>query len=329
MMSFVTPLLEGAAATAGGILAANEVSRATEELVDRGRRLFPDNPRPTQRLRFTRAHNFTDLNSNRARRTMPYLRKRRFRSTRRRFKSRRRFKRRRQVRKRIGHPEGAGTCKSRTIYIDNGQQEIRERSIYSYNFNTVPAGDGIDQRERNLIRLQGVAIKWEMRSNSTPPLKVNMAVISPRAGTEVFANQPQETMTNFFRNRGGSTRGLNFEASGVNANAPLVMSTFGINIDRWNVLMHKRFTLNPISQTSSQFRTERGSNFKTIKKYIPIKRQVRYESGEASSSETPIYFVFWVSPMLTAEPQTSLALIQNIMFSRLIVTTYFKDTLCV
>jgi hypothetical protein len=111
-----------------------------------------------------------------------------------------------------------------------------------------------------------------------------VAIISPK-------NSGAITAQNFFRGQGNESRGLDFGF----ARTALEHHCLPLNTDKFYVLKHKRMRLNPDDMSNNiQWSQERGSSYKNIDWYVPLKRQLRYDDPDANfPTDGPVYLVQW------------------------------------
>ncbi len=193
-------------------------------------------------------------------------------------------KRQRFSRMNVGHSVGSGTSKKFERVNTNGQN-LQSRVLYDTNLLTnLVKGDALNERERNIINLRGFKICQEVTNQSTQKaLYYNVAVICPRTSQGSISN------TDFFRSQGsGTARGTNFD-TGLTSNE---FHCLPINTDNYTVLKHRRYRLGPATQSSGVIGGSQN-NYMNIDWYIPIKRQIRYESGIGNPTDGNIYIVYW------------------------------------
>lgn len=157
----------------------------------------------------------------------------------------------------------------------NDPIQIDRRTTTSYLLN---------QRERDLIYLSGIKIcltVWNNLSNvAGNELYFNVALVSAK-------NQRTIGATDFFRCYTGAKRGMDFTDSTL---TPHERHCLPINADEHVVHWHQRMVLGTGSAASQPI----APRPLEITKYVPIKRQIRFESGTSGGAITLFRVVWWV-----------------------------------
>jgi len=199
--------------------------------------------------------------------------------------ARRVYRARKRRRFRAPNPtSGTATAKRTEISNDNGPVARLTKSLNQVNLAAIShsANNTIDERQRNILNLRGVKMCLEVHNTQDDPLYYNCAVIVPKLSPSVSA-------TGFFRGN-GADRDVTFGTSLTG----LQLHCLPINADKHYVLWHKRYKLNPISNTGYQAAS--GKSYMTIKKYLKFKRQVRYSDNADTLPEGGVpYFISWCS----------------------------------
>jgi len=159
----------------------------------------------------------------------------------------------------------------------NDPIQIDRRTTTSYLLN---------QRERDLIYLSGIKIcltVWNnLASTAGNELYFNVALVSAK-------NQRTIGATDFFRCYTGAKRGMDFTDAAL---TPHERYCLPINADEHVVHWHHRKILVPgIANQGSATKEQRPYE---ITKYVPIKRQIRFESGTSGGAITLFRVVWWV-----------------------------------
>ncbi len=193
---------------------------------------------------------------------------------------------RRQRRVRIGERIGHGGIKRFTT-DDVDATGRTTRNLNRRDMTAVPktTTNDIDSRQRDVIAMSGFKVCMEFLNNLSDPLRLNMAVIAPKAGADQAV-----PVTGFFRGT-GNTRGLDFSNQ-------LSSNDFGcrpINADKYTILYHKRVLLNGKNNegTGEIERNFMGTNYFTLEKYFKINRQIRFNSDTDTSADSKVYFIWW------------------------------------
>lgn len=190
---------------------------------------------------------------------------------------------------------------------------IDSRVLYSLDVTALNQGDGENLRSRRLAEVLGIKLRFDMMSLlGTADMTyygVNIAVISPRGKMQT----PIVFNLDFFRFLFGSadTRDRGFTTA----------MTFGemhktpINTDKWTVLHHERFYLDPWKAGVNQFH-------KSFEKYIPINRLLTFNNDSNTDCNDPIYVVYWYDTMTAVSGTPSLV---GGVHMDYYITTYFRD----
>lgn len=186
------------------------------------------------------------------------------------------------------------------------------RTLYQWPLLRITKGDNLDQRERDLIHLTGFRLDMELKGASTKPIYYNIALVYDRR-----SNDGDNTITtaDFFHSLGGNARALDF-AVGL---ASFEFHRLPLNTDRFTVVKHWRGTLT--QQSGTAYLTNSGNSWKSLSKWVPLKRKIAYEDGNPQSD---IWLLVWCDRFedgLTVEP------VVNTLFWNSRVTTYFKELL--
>lgn len=186
---------------------------------------------------------------------------------------------------RVGEPIGTSTSKSVTTH-NSTLSAVDTRTLYTLNLTTVTKGDNRNQRERNLINVGGFKITFQVRNGRTVPMNWHLAVVSNKQnGTTV-------TTTDFFRSP-SDTRAQDFTTA-IN---DLTMDNLALNSDKYQILKHKKWQLVP-SSNNTTWQANSGKNFTTIRWYVPLKRQLRFEQNTDTIPNTGnVFLVYWCSHM--------------------------------
>ena len=227
---------------------------------------------------------------------------RRARKYRRRYRKIRQGKRQRFGRSTFGFTPGSSMSR-RTLTSFDYVWQNNTRTLVRFNVTNITKGSDIDNREADLIYFAGCKYRFHVKNPRQDPLVLHIAICAPRefagAGGQAAAEQ------NFFRDVNG-TRGLNFS---TNMNS-LEMNSRGINSDLYHIFSHKRYYFGPDASGTPQsegYEAYTQKNWKYLSKWVPVKRQIRYEDGTAGSCVNKVFMFVW-SDLHNAEstqtPQT-------------------------
>lgn len=149
----------------------------------------------------------------------------------------------------------------------------------------------LNTRHRDVIYLAGFKINCTVRNQQTVAerneLYFNIALVSNRPGNSAISE------LDLFSSFKGTTRAFNF--TNVNYSA-FERHTAPINSDNYVCHWHERFVMGPATTSTFQHSgsiSTSVNNLLEIKKYVPIKRQIRFDSESATSSEPKFALIFW------------------------------------
>lgn len=229
-----------------------------------------------------------------------------------------------RMRRRIGEPVGKSTSKRfTTIDLDAAGRDSRR--LYIREMTQIPqdlTGNNIDERQRYMINLRGFKICCELRNTGGVPLLFNMAVVSPKGQKSDLEQNPILSVgtavePDFFRGN-GNTRAVAFDGGALNSND---FHCRPINADQFTILMHKRMIIGQNSNNGTWGEQQRNS-YRFVMKYIPIKRQIRYDTNGADSCQSgKIFLIYWYDQMQSVTGAASVNVLN--MSERYI--TYFKE----
>lgn len=220
------------------------------------------------------------------------------------------YKRRKTARDNIGYDPGMETTK-RTL-ITNTNDFKSTRVLYSTDLTDIGAtgNNAVNARQRDMLYMSGTKLCFELGNARTKPLYVNIAVVHSKKDNDTVGSIGTG---DFFRSNGNG-RAQTFS----DALSSLEFHCLPINSDRFNVLTHKRMVLDPVSAASGYSATD-GKSFTSVGMWVPVKRQIRFNGGEAQSK---IWLIYWFDEFDT--PQTDLSIPNAVKVSEHHVT-YFKE----
>lgn len=207
----------------------------------------------------------------------------------------RRYKRRKTV-GRIGESVRSPT-RSKTHLSASNVATRDTRVLYNTELTALVAtGSGINARERQQVYFGGVKFCISCRNNATVPLLVNYAIVHDKQTNNALTSvNPND----FFRTQGSTSRNTDFN----NALSSLEFHCNHLNTDRFTVLHHRRIMLGP-SPISTGYTPNVRTNFRQIRKYVPIKRKIAFEDNLAQSK---IWFIMWCDRQFTTGGSSSVA----------------------
>jgi len=215
----------------------------------------------------------------------------------------------------FGHPVGSDLTK-RWQAVNIAGANRANRTLYSVDLVNIPLGvdNQINLRQRGIINCRGISIYMNMRNNQEDAMYANVAVIVPRYQQNLASVDPVD----FYRGN-QSQRGVDFN-TGLSG---LEMHMLPINRDKYHVLYHRRLTLAPRGPVPTDFSVGNAlSNYKTIKKYIKVNRQLRYDGDAITSGR--IQLVYWFADfdhVPTGIPEASAVTVSELHIA------YFKDSM--
>lgn len=174
--------------------------------------------------------------------------------------------------------EGFALHPTNTLWVSGDPLAIDRHNIASYLIN---------QRERDIIFLNGFKVCMTLLHNlpfdeDDNTLYVNIAFVSGKHRSAIGNDD-------FFRNYTGTQRSKNFNSTDL---SPHERHCVPINNDDYNVHWHERFLLTH-STNGGQLAGVRGGVCEVMK-YIPINRQIRFETEFGGSAETQFRLLMWV-----------------------------------
>lgn len=201
-------------------------------------------------------------------------------------------RKKRRILNKIGRKRNTSNSKRSDNNINNtGTDALDTRTLYALDLTRlIKDNDRSDARHNDIVNLNGVKLcidMWNNLSDGTPitnMLNVNMAVVHPKnlATTAItsgpnmrFATGEGIETTKFFRSSDGS-RGEAFN----NTRTSQEMHCSPINTDKFDVLSHKRFKLANLNNPN----LSQGKGYKSIMKWIPIRRQLTYMDYNATTN---------------------------------------------
>lgn len=149
----------------------------------------------------------------------------------------------------------------------------------------------LNTRHRDVIYLAGFKINCSVRNNRAVAegneIYFNIALVSNKPGNSAVSE------LDLFTSYKGTTRAYNFTNENYTS---FERHTAPINSDNYVCHWHERYIIGPATTSSivgtSSVVQSVNKNFE-ISKYIPIKRQIRFDSESATSSEPKFALIFW------------------------------------
>lgn len=229
-------------------------------------------------------------------------------------------KRRRVVRRRkrhvyrkrryIGHPVGTSIAKRNERR--NFTTEAT-RTLYQINLTNITKSidNNISERQRDIVNLRGFRLCFDFANISAFPVHVNWVVVYDKRDSDGLQTIDLE---DFFRGN-GDQRALDWD----NTLTSQQFTRSGLNADRFVVLRRKRFLLNADGDATGIYSNPSRTNFRTMKVWVPLKRQLRYEDDVC---QTPIKVMYWFDQWQSGSGTTPVA---GVMRTMSMCTTYFRE----
>lgn len=219
----------------------------------------------------------------------------------------------------IGENVGKSTTKKTYVGTGGGLVQFHDsRTLYAESLTTLAKQTGageINKRERDIVNMRGIKFCWEIANRTNEPMHFNWAVVTPKVSPGILS-------VDFFRQY-DTARSETF-SSGMSSNE---LSCLPINPDRYIIHTHKRFLMGPANGQVAPAWSTNKSNFMKITRYLPIKRQMAYDTPTAPSGvvNRGIFVVWWCDAFQT--PVGQQPTVGAISVSRREIMT-FKDPKC-
>jgi len=178
-------------------------------------------------------------------------------------------------------------------YNSGLKTNVNTNTLYGASMTAIPrtTTNNINERQRSVCNLNYIEYHMSIQSTTgTSPMQCNVAVISPKKTGALLSPAGQTIFAQFFRSPGSeNTRFMDFSST----TSTLDKHLSPINSDRFRVLSHERFLLNPKYPNTSDGMSDEGTNFKHLHKRIPVGKQVRFGDIDNEPLSLPIYLVYW------------------------------------
>lgn len=214
----------------------------------------------------------------------------------------------------LGDRRGKDTCK-RSLQRNTGtasNTSLSTRTLYTEALNDISgtANNAINARQRDVAYVTGTKICMAVNSLSPLPLHFNWAVVSRKDQADAAP-----TVTDFFRSMAG-TRSQNF-ATGLSS---LQFSCLPINKDKYHILTHHRRLLASTGEATVNDGVRKS--YIEVQKWIPIKRQFRFDGDAATTAERRYFLVYWFDTWMAQAASAPIA-DQVAVYEH--HTTYFRE----
>lgn len=214
----------------------------------------------------------------------------------------------------VGERVGSSNTKQVT---DKQNGKLQGWKLYYQDMTNISRGTTLSQRQRDVVNCRGFMIDGYFRTITqttgaglpSDVYMLNVAVLAPEV--------PQATRevlgTDFFRAMDdGDKRTTDFATT----LGTIDLHKLPINTDKFVVLKHKRYMMNT-------FGAQHKGWMKKIKWWIPLKRQLVYNSTAGTSCQSPVYFVYWCCRgFQTAQVDATIDFVDT----QFRLTTFFRET---
>lgn len=207
----------------------------------------------------------------------------------------------RQALRKTADPRKRGLPPAKRIRVehDSALTNLSGNFLYAKNITQVAQGGDINQRERQIIDVQGFRLRYYLKNTANTandpgvppnkPLLCNMALVYHEQDGQAEGLTYKED--HFFRNNNGVSRYVKFGGIG-DALTGWDKYTLPMNIDDQAVLWHTRFKLGS-AQTSGNFGAGSQNTWRTISRYIKIKRRLTYTGTLAHTHQGTFWLLIW------------------------------------
>jgi len=217
-------------------------------------------------------------------------------------------------RSRIGTPVGRGTARHTQTGQVSPTGNQANRSLFVRNITDIQQGTNPNQRNRDIVNFRGVKICCDfMNVGVNVDIFVNYALVSPKAGITV-------DLERFFRSN-AAERAIDFDDQGLTA---MDYHCRAINADIYNIITHKRLRL---ARQSAEVQNGNFTYSRRVMRYVPIKRQLRYQDlggGLGEECTTPIFFIWWYDVEGNAAGENAIEPV-DVLKTDLRLITYFRN----
>lgn len=226
-------------------------------------------------------------------------------------KIQRNWRAKRAARRSVGHPVGQSNAKRHDDNVSNAVGFYNR--LYSHPITWPSRGTNLDQRIRDVINLRGIKVCAEFHTTSTgtnEEFYVNYAIVTDKRRP----NDATLADTHFFRGT-DQQRTVDFNSNQVGLG--IHKHCIGLNTDRFTVFMHRRWKM-----TTGGSHNHILPTTKTIMKYIPIKRQIRF--NEDNTPDTKFWAVWWYT--LVGTTQANIEGTADIVHMNQHFVKYYRET---
>lgn len=222
----------------------------------------------------------------------------------------------RRIMKRVG--ERIGTSNARVEQIEQ-RFAIDSKTLHQQRLldliKDTSFNDSTDRRLRDVVNFRGLKFCVHIRNTlaANKVLYGHLAIISCK-------NEPDDqtiSTSNFFRSQGESTtRSVDFNSA---TRTGLDYYCLPLNTDLYNVHKHKRFRLNPANSTE-------GRQERMIEFWLPVKRQLRYQSSSSLPEGKNMYLLMWFTNLEEVDGSPAGDPLANVAQVDYRITKWFRQT---
>jgi len=179
-------------------------------------------------------------------------------------------------------------------YNSGLKTDVNTNTLYGATMTAIPRtiDNNINQRQRAVCNVEYIEYYMTIKNtDNIAALQCNVAVISPKKTGVLLGPTGQTVFPQFFRSPGvTNARYIDFSTTTDTLDKHLCP----INSDRFRVLSHERFMLNPTFHPGVGVELSfDAANYKQLHKRIPIGKQVRFGDIDNEPLSLPIYLVYW------------------------------------
>lgn len=218
-----------------------------------------------------------------------------------------------QKRKRLGFEPGSATSKRRAVVDDASKVSYGSRTLHTESLIQIPrtSTNDITQRQRDMVYISGIKLCLEfenIQTSSTGNVMVNVAVITPK-----YSNIAAPAVNDFFRSSSTNSRSRDFDPADMTS---LDFACLPINSDDYLIHMHKKFMV------WADNNNHMHSNIKKFMKWIPIKRQFRFDNDSGDPTSPTPYLAWWFDGQMINQGTAAGGLTLDVLRT---VTLYFRE----
>lgn len=202
--------------------------------------------------------------------------------------------------RRIGERVGSSSAK-RSVQLLQALTNRQTRTLYQTRLTQIPFGNNVNERERNVVNVRGFTLCMHFRNDLNVPLYLNVAVVSRKDEGDAAP-----VVNDFFRGF-DNQRATDFG----NGLLPLEFHCSPINSDKYHIIRHKRYTIDPLPGGLTY--TSEHRNWRNLNWYIPFKRQLRWDqNADNNPIDGNCFLVYWCDQVSAAAGSAPVALAMNV-----------------